>query len=103
MPPMDKTGYLQLAIFPEDTPIPREPLEKLWGITGLALDNRIDLLVDRALARRQDGGAVLLHDLQGDFVRKRCPDIPTTHEALLRSYRPDIGSAWVEMVDDYLR
>jgi hypothetical protein len=30
----DRSAYLQLAIFPEDTPIPLAPLEKLWGITA---------------------------------------------------------------------
>ena len=89
LPPEDRTAYLQLAIFPEDSPIPLAPLEKLWGIAGLKLRNRVRLFVDRALARRQDDGSILLHDLQGDFVRKRCPDVPAAHEALLRSYRPD--------------
>jgi hypothetical protein len=41
--PEDKAAYLQLAIFPEDTPIPLAPLEKLWGITGLKLRNRVRL------------------------------------------------------------
>ena len=100
LPPEDRTAYLQLAIFPEDTPIPLAPLEKLWGIAGLKLRNRVRLFVDRALARRQDEGTILLHDLQGDFVRKRCPDVPATHEALLRSYRPDEGTAWVDIADD---
>jgi WD40 repeat protein len=98
----DKAAYLQLAIFPEDAPIPLAALEKLWDIAGLKLRNRVKLFVDRALARRQDDHTVLLHDLQGDFVRKRCPDVPATHQALLQSYRPDEGAAWVDVVDDYL-
>jgi WD40 repeat protein len=100
LPAEDRAAYLQLAIFPEDTPIPLAPLEKLWGITGLKLRNRVRLFVDRALARRQDDGSILLHDLQGDFVRKRCPDLPAIHEALLRSYRPDAGTSWVEIAGD---
>jgi WD40 repeat protein len=102
LPPEHRAAYLQLAIFPEDAPIPLAPLEKLWGIDGLRLRNRVRLFVDRALARRRDEGSVLLHDLQGDFVRKRCPDVPAVHEALLRSYRPDEGAAWIDVVDDYL-
>jgi hypothetical protein len=34
LPPEDRAAYLQLAIFPEDAPIPLEPLEKLWGIAS---------------------------------------------------------------------
>ena len=98
--PQDRAAYLQLAIFPDDTPIPLPPLEKLWGVADMRLDHRVDLFVDRALARRQDDGSILLHDLQGDFVRKRCPDVPATHETLLRSYRPDEGMAWVDIADD---
>jgi NB-ARC domain-containing protein/apoptotic protease-activating factor 1-like protein/WD40 domain-containing protein len=100
LPPEDKAAYLQLAIFPEDSPIPLEPLEKLWGIGGLRLRNRVRLFVDRALARRHDDDTILLHDLQGDFVRKRCPDVPAAHEALLRSYRPDESLSWVEIAGD---
>jgi hypothetical protein len=100
LPPDDREAYLQLAIFPEDVPIPFEPLGKLWGVTGLALRNRVNLFVGRALARCQDDRTIFLHDLQRDFVRKRCPDIPATHEALLQSYRPDEAIAWSEIPDD---
>ena len=100
LPRDDRTAYLQLAIFPEDTPIPLAPLEKLWVTAGLMLRNRVKLFVDRTLARRQDDGSILLHDLQGDFVRKRCLDIRATHEALLRSYCPSEGTAWADIADD---
>lgn len=58
------------------------------------------LLVDRALARRQDDGSILLHDLQGDFVRKRCPDLLAAHSLLLNGYRKDEATAWVDIADD---
>ncbi len=90
----------ELAIFPEDTPIPTAPLKKLWGIAGLKLRSRIKLFVDRALARRQDDGSILLHDLQGDFVRKRCPNVSAAHERLLEGYRPDTAMIWAEIEDD---
>jgi hypothetical protein len=102
LPPADRAAYLQLAIFPEDTPIPLAPLEKLWGLIGLPLRNRVRLLVDRALARRQDHGSILLHDLQGDFVRKRCPDLRAAHDALLRNYRPKQTEVWADVADSYL-
>jgi len=102
LPEDDRAAYLQLAIFPEDTPIPLAPLEKLWGITGLKLRNRAKLLVDRALARRHEDGAIALHDLQGDFVRKRCPDVAAVHDALLIGYRQGETTPWPELADDYL-
>jgi APAF-1 helical domain len=100
LPPDDRTAYLELAVFPEDTPVPLAPLEKLWVVTGLKLRNRVRLFVDRALARRQNDGSLLLHDLQGDFVRRHCPDVAAAHNLLLRRYRPDGVEAWVDVVDD---
>jgi hypothetical protein len=33
LPPDDRERYLDLAVFPEDEPIPEGPLQVLWGVT----------------------------------------------------------------------
>jgi NB-ARC domain/APAF-1 helical domain/WD domain, G-beta repeat len=100
LPEEDRHAYLQLAVFPEDKPIPLAALEKLWGVDGLDVLDRTDRFVEGALARQQEHGCIVLHDLQGDFVRSQCPNVAAVHETLLHAYRPDPAEAWVEIADD---
>ncbi len=66
--------YADLAVFTDETPVPAGVLQTLWRPTGWEADDAadfLDLLVDRALARRDDQGRLTLHDLQRDYVRRQ--------------------------------
>jgi hypothetical protein len=49
MPPDDRERYLDLAVFPEDTPIPESPLQVLWGLTPP------EILADRPRSQHSGG------------------------------------------------
>ena len=69
-----RDSYLDLAVFPEDTPISQAVLQTFWAPEGLGEYDVQDVLaqfVDRSLARRDEAGRLTLHDLQYDYVRKR--------------------------------
>jgi WD40 repeat protein len=61
--------YLDLAIFPEDTPIPECALAVIWGREGKEVRRIASQLVNRSLATRDPSGHLGLHDLQVDYVR----------------------------------
>ncbi|MCI0731620.1 MAG: NB-ARC domain-containing protein [Chloroflexi bacterium] len=70
--------YLDLAVFPEDTPIPPAVLVIFWQPLELNLMNVTDLMnrwVERSLARLDERGNLRLHDLQWDYVRQRAGNI----------------------------
>ncbi len=82
--------YLDLAVFPEDTPIPEVVLCVYWQSEGLnKLDVRdvVSVFVDRSLLRRDQQDRLLLHDLQRDFIRKRIGDLKPLAQKLLEGYR----------------
>ena len=84
-----KAKYLSFAVFPEDTPIPEAVLHTFWA-TDLdqgEIQDYLDLLVDRSLARLDKDEKLILHDLQFDFVRKQAVDLQSLHGLLLDSYR----------------
>ncbi|HEY76402.1 MAG TPA: hypothetical protein G4O00_09510 [Thermoflexia bacterium] len=94
-----RARYRDLAVFPEEEPIPLAALGVLWAPLGLDEDDVLDLaeeFVDRSLARWADEGrtALTLHDLQRDYLRKvnenRLPDL---HRDLLRAYALRLGAA----------
>ena len=90
LPPDDRERYLDLAVFPEDEPIPEGPLQVLWGLTPAKTRACMDRLAARSLATVQqvgDKAALLLHDLQGDYIRKqREKQIRALHTRLLNAY-----------------
>jgi len=95
----DRVRYHDLAVFPEEEPIPLAALETLWAPLGLDEDDVWDLaeeFISRSLARWADEGrtALTLHDLQRDYLRKvnetRLPDL---HRGLLRAYAAPLGAA----------
>jgi WD40 repeat protein len=98
----DKDRYLDLAIFPEDTPVPQSTLETFWEPEGLNRDDVSDLiylLVDSSLARLERNG-LILHDLQRDYVKKRTTDLKAIHNRLLQSYWKKCLSGWPSAKDD---
>jgi WD40 repeat protein len=81
--------YIDLAVFPEDTPIPRSALRLLWSRHGLHTadaDALADTLSDRALARRDEADRVMLHDLQRLYARSQVEDLAALHSALVDAY-----------------
>jgi hypothetical protein len=66
--PLDKAGYLKLAVLLEDMPAPAVLLRSLWGGTEREIRETMDRLVDRSLASRDPDGSIRLHDFQLDFI-----------------------------------
>lgn len=88
--PADRERYVELAVFPEDLAVPAAAVEVLWSASGAsALDgrDRIRRLVARSLARRDEAGRLLLHDLQADYIRCRAGDLAGLHGRLVDGYR----------------
>lgn len=99
----DAAAFLDLAVFDEDERIPEAALQRLWQCAPLdaaAVRERIDTMVQRSLLSRDDGGALLLHDLMHDFVRRRCPDRAAVAARLLAAYREPAGGDWLRVPDD---
>jgi hypothetical protein len=72
--PADQERYLDLAVFPEDQPIPEGPLAILWKLDETDTRDCITLLVARSLATKSEAGdseSLIPHDLQRDLIRKR--------------------------------
>lgn len=99
----DAERYIDLAVFQEDTPIPIAALKVLWdkrGLQGLAVIRLVDVFVERSLADRNDEGCLTLHDLQGDFVRKRAGDLSTRHALMCDNYRDICSDDWASGPND---
>ena len=79
--PADRERYHDLAVFPEDTPIPEEALRALWrrdGLDDAGVERLAELFVDRSLAQWDKTGRLVLHDLQADYARARAADLGRT-------------------------
>ncbi|RMF29395.1 MAG: hypothetical protein D6759_13920, partial [Chloroflexi bacterium] len=92
-----RARYHDLAVFPEEEPIPLEALALFWEPLGLDEDDVWDLaeeFVNRSLARWADEAraALTLHDLQHDYLRtvnkSRLPDL---HARFLRACAARLG------------
>src|ERR1700733_14217213 len=92
--PEDRERYLDLAIFPEDYPVPEMPLRALWRLDSLDTRDCMARLASRSLATLlvNDGGdgyVLVLHDLRRDVIRKkRMYELPALHERLARCWQP---------------
>jgi WD40 repeat protein len=84
----DPERYLDLAVFREDQPIPKEALRVLWNLDELDTRDCMTRLVARSLATwATDGASLVLHDLQRDFVHKRREkDLPGLHLRLVGAW-----------------
>ena len=88
--PGDQERYLDLAIFPEDQPIPEGPLAILWQLDETDTRDCMTRLVARSLATRSEVGGyetLILHDLQRDLIRKqREKNLPSLHLRLVEAW-----------------
>ncbi|MHC4177957.1 MAG: NB-ARC domain-containing protein [Planctomycetota bacterium] len=104
LPAQDRERYLDLAVFPEDQAIPEGSLQVFWDLTPAKTRTCMDRLVARSLATWQekaDQGALLLHDLQRDYVRKvREKRLLELHTRLLDNYRARCPNGWSSGPDD---
>lgn len=91
--------YLDLAVFPANTPIPQKVLETLWGLTGDDVDELVESWVEASLASRVET-QIVLHDLQLDYVRKKAGDTRDLHRRLLDAYRIKAAYDWPSGPDD---
>lgn len=93
--------FLDLAVFPEDVPIPLSVLGRLWaarGLNSLAVAEQAEDFVARSLAgwdEERDGrmrsNRLILHDLVGAYLRGRVTDRAARHRRLLEAFRPASG------------
>jgi hypothetical protein len=96
--------YVELAVFPEDMPIPRAALRIAWARHGLDHDDADELagtLADRALARMGQDGQLTLHDVQRLYARSQVADLAGLHGALADAYLTRHGHANDDGGDPY--
>jgi NB-ARC domain/APAF-1 helical domain len=84
----DRERYLDLAVFPEDQPIPEEALRVLWNLDELDTRDCMTRLVARSLGTWATGEtSLILHDLQRDLIHKRREkDLPGLHSRLVEAW-----------------
>ncbi len=118
LPEQKRRLYAALAVFPEDEPLHRGAVARLWaGLAGLSekqAGRLLHELVDRALVQKQragrgDGagteGRLVLHDLVRDFIERElgAEGLAAAHAAIVRAYRTAAppGKRWPDD-DGYL-
>ena len=68
----DRERYLDMAVFPEDVPIPEGPLRILWNTDEIDTRDCMARFVVRSLVKwATDGSSLILHDLLRDLIHKR--------------------------------
>ena len=96
--------YIDLAVFPKQTPIPVSAIQALWApadVDSFDTQDMIDILVRRSLLTRDDQGRLLLHDLLHDYVHKQAQsDLLTLHNQLLDGYADQCANGWPSGPDD---
>jgi WD40 repeat protein len=95
--PEFRKRYLELAVFPEDTPISKIVLQTFWepeGIDKYFVEDAISLFNDRSLAQLDEKGHLKLHDLQLDYTRARIGDLIELYNKLITSYYLKCVDGW---------
>lgn len=95
--PKARDRYMDFGVFPNNTPVPEAVIEVYWrplGLNPAVTHQFIDLFVDRSLMRRDPARRLSLHDLQLDYVRKQCSDLPSLHHRLLAAYQAQCKAGW---------
>jgi WD40 repeat protein len=96
--------YVELAVFPEDEPIPELVLQTYWSVSGMTpyqVQDAIDVLFDRALVRKDEADRIVLHDLQCDYVKATAGDrLQSLHSRLVDTYSASCAGSFHETPDD---
>jgi len=95
-----KGRYVDLGVFPPDTPIPRSVLETFWGLDEDEAEDSMEVWTEASLATRDESGALLLHDLQLDYVRGLATNLKGLHRKLLDAYKAKLPDGWGSGPDD---
>ena len=99
----DQERYLDLAVFPQDQPIPERTLGVLWKLDDVDTHDCMARFVTGSLATwaTDEAGklALRLHDLQRDLIRKRREKkLPSLHLRLVKAWdalaKPPDPYAW---------
>lgn len=96
-PPLIQERYLELAVFPEDTPIPESVLQIYWhnkNLKGYKASKVVDELLDASLIFRYDDESLMLHDLQRDYIQSQCADIRLCHQNIIDAYETKYPGGW---------
>jgi hypothetical protein len=97
----DQQRYLDMAIFPEDTPVPESVLQTFWGVDADRAQDTIDKWLDGSLATRNDKGGISMHDLQLDYVRKiNSSRLGVLHSHIIDSYATRYQHEWPAVPSD---
>ena len=96
----ERDRYLELAVFPEDTPVPEAAIATFWRMDTYDAQDFVDLFVRRSLARRPSAGWISLHHLQTDYTRANCRDLPALHVAFIEAYGAACDQKWSHGPDD---
>ena len=95
--PQDSRRFRELAIFPEEVPIPLATLARLWGLDGLDTEECAQRLDEVALVKLDlQRGVVTLHDVMRAYVLRELDDVVPVHARLVEAYG-DVGHP----ADDY--
>lgn len=102
----ERARFTELAIFPEDVPIPLATVQRLWERTGGLDDFDTEQLCERlyrlslALAFDPTQRVIRLHDVIRHYLVDRSGDrLRDVHRDLLDAYRPPTG-AWADLTAD---
>jgi WD40 repeat protein len=99
-----RARYMELVAFRGLGPIPMVALERIWEglVVGGDIEYLCDLFSDRSLARRDDRGRLVLHDLVTDYLYVNQPPQIVTglHLRILESYRRECEDGWASGPDD---
>ncbi len=101
--PWQRDRYLELAVFPEDAAVPEAAVATIWSAAGFPEDDARDLvttLVARSLATLDATRRLTLHDLQGDYLRKRAGDLRPLHRRLVEAYAARCADGFGSGPDD---
>lgn len=89
--------YTDFAVFRPGAAVPEDTLVALWAWAGLDrydAEDTVQVLVGHSLAQRDSRGRLVLHDLQGDYVRGQAGDLTVRHAQLVEAYRARCRARW---------
>ena len=101
-----REAYLSLAVFPRDTNIPVQAIERYWREQRKIVQQQaradLQVLADASLLSIQ-AEHVSLHDLQHDYLLLYAEDLELLHASLIEAYKrllPDPEEGWWQLPAD---
>ncbi len=107
LPEQEAQNYLQLAVFPEDTPVPEAAIVKIWThgnrLTERNARKLLTTLARKALLRTTGEAPqrqIELHDLQYLYLRGAVSNLQELHAQLLNAYSEKYPQGWHSLEND---